>query len=168
MCLACIPRFDAGIYIDWPQLRMFYLKTETESSLRNVVLWKINRMMFMDKDRTVENVHRPSDFERFDVRKTWNSNKQTKNREKSDFEARKSKKGWPKLVCNTEPCREVASQYLNCEQKYQPFLNDNVMLYFRKIKKLDKNNWHYTGFSPKKTQAVVMLMNHNSQLVDSR
>jgi hypothetical protein len=32
--------------VDWTQLNRFYLKTETESSLRNVVFWKINRTVF--------------------------------------------------------------------------------------------------------------------------
>jgi hypothetical protein len=36
--------------IDWAQPSRFYLKTETESSLRNVVFWKINRTVFLDKD----------------------------------------------------------------------------------------------------------------------
>jgi hypothetical protein len=35
----------------------FYLKTEIESSLRNVVL-KINMTVFLDKDRTTENVQK--------------------------------------------------------------------------------------------------------------
>jgi hypothetical protein len=53
--------------IDWAQLNRFHLKTETESSLRNVVFWKINRMVFLGKDRTMGNVqkhnictHRPA------------------------------------------------------------------------------------------------------------
>jgi hypothetical protein len=37
-----------------------------------------------------------------------------------------------------------------------------------KIKKIDRNKLHQTGFSPKKNQVVVMLMSHNCQLVDSR
>jgi hypothetical protein len=32
--------------IDWAQLSRFYLKTETEFSLRNVVFWKRNRTTF--------------------------------------------------------------------------------------------------------------------------
>jgi hypothetical protein len=32
------------------------VKPETESSLRNVVFWKINRMVILDKDRTMDNV----------------------------------------------------------------------------------------------------------------
>jgi predicted membrane protein len=32
--------------IDWAQLCRFYLKTETEFSLRNVMFWKINRTVF--------------------------------------------------------------------------------------------------------------------------
>jgi hypothetical protein len=42
--------------IDWAQLNRFYLKTVTESSLRNVAFWKINRTVFWDKDRTMDNV----------------------------------------------------------------------------------------------------------------
>jgi hypothetical protein len=36
--------------IDWTQLSKFYLKKDTESSLRNVVFLKINRTVFLDKD----------------------------------------------------------------------------------------------------------------------
>jgi hypothetical protein len=32
-------------YIDWVKPSRFYLKTETESRLRNVVFWNINRKM---------------------------------------------------------------------------------------------------------------------------
>jgi hypothetical protein len=42
--------------IDWAQLSRFYLKTETGCSLRNVVFWKINRTLFLDKDRLMDNV----------------------------------------------------------------------------------------------------------------
>jgi hypothetical protein len=42
--------------MNWAQLSRFYLKTETESSLRNVMFWKINRTVFLDKDRTMDNV----------------------------------------------------------------------------------------------------------------
>jgi hypothetical protein len=35
-----------------------YLKTETESSLRNVVFWKINRTVFLQKDRAMDNVQK--------------------------------------------------------------------------------------------------------------
>jgi hypothetical protein len=31
---------------------------ETESSLRNVVFWKINRMVFLDTDKTMDNVQK--------------------------------------------------------------------------------------------------------------
>jgi hypothetical protein len=41
--------------IDWAQLNKFYLRTEAESSLRNVVFWKIKRTVFLDKDGTMEN-----------------------------------------------------------------------------------------------------------------
>jgi hypothetical protein len=44
--------------IDWAQMSRFYLKTERESSLRNVVFWKINRTVFLDKDKTMDNVHK--------------------------------------------------------------------------------------------------------------
>jgi hypothetical protein len=44
--------------IDWGQLSRFYLKTETESSLRNVVFCNINRTVFLDKDRTMDNVQK--------------------------------------------------------------------------------------------------------------
>jgi hypothetical protein len=37
--------------VDWAQLNKFYLKTETEYSLRNVVFCNINRKVFTDKDR---------------------------------------------------------------------------------------------------------------------
>jgi hypothetical protein len=40
--------------IDWAQLSSFYLRTETKSSVRNEVLCKINRNLFLDKDRTVD------------------------------------------------------------------------------------------------------------------
>jgi hypothetical protein len=36
---------------------MFDLKTETDSSLRNIVFWKINRS-FLDKDKTMDNVQK--------------------------------------------------------------------------------------------------------------
>jgi hypothetical protein len=42
--------------IDWAQLSGFYLKMETESSLQNVMSWKINRTAFLDKDRMMDNV----------------------------------------------------------------------------------------------------------------
>jgi hypothetical protein len=44
--------------IDWAQLNRFYLKTETESSLRNVLFRKIKRTVFLDKDRTMANVQK--------------------------------------------------------------------------------------------------------------
>jgi hypothetical protein len=44
--------------IDWAKLSRFYLKTEAESSFRNVVFWKINRMVFLDKARTMDNVQK--------------------------------------------------------------------------------------------------------------
>jgi hypothetical protein len=44
--------------IDWAHLSRLYLKTETESTLRNVVFWKINRTVFLDKERTMDNVQK--------------------------------------------------------------------------------------------------------------
>jgi hypothetical protein len=44
--------------IDWAQLIRFYLKKETGSSLRNVVFCYINRTMFLDIDRTMDNVQK--------------------------------------------------------------------------------------------------------------
>jgi hypothetical protein len=41
--------------IDWIQLSRFYLNSYTESSLRNVVVWKINGTVFLDKDRMMDN-----------------------------------------------------------------------------------------------------------------
>jgi hypothetical protein len=35
-----------------------HLKMEIESNLRNIVFWKINRTVFLDKDRTMENVQK--------------------------------------------------------------------------------------------------------------
>jgi hypothetical protein len=43
---------------DRAQVSRFYLKTETESSFRNVVFWKINRTMFLDKDKMMGNVQK--------------------------------------------------------------------------------------------------------------
>jgi hypothetical protein len=47
LCLVYIPYLvlvlvsgDRGSYVDWAQLSSFHLKTETESSLRNVVSFK--------------------------------------------------------------------------------------------------------------------------------
>jgi hypothetical protein len=44
--------------IDWAQLSRFYLKTETEYNLRNAVFCNINRPVFLDKDRTIDNVQK--------------------------------------------------------------------------------------------------------------
>jgi hypothetical protein len=44
--------------IDWAQPSRFYLKTETESSLRSVVFWKIKRTVFLNKDRTMDKVQK--------------------------------------------------------------------------------------------------------------
>jgi hypothetical protein len=49
---------DIGISsIDWTQLSRFHLKTETESSLRNVFL-NVNRTVFLGKNRTTDNVQK--------------------------------------------------------------------------------------------------------------
>jgi hypothetical protein len=42
--------------INWVQLSRFYLKMDIESSLRNVVFRKINRTVFLEKARTMDNV----------------------------------------------------------------------------------------------------------------
>jgi hypothetical protein len=44
--------------IDWAQLSRFYPKTETESSLWNVVFWNINVTVFLDKDRTMDSAQK--------------------------------------------------------------------------------------------------------------
>jgi hypothetical protein len=44
--------------IDWPQLSKFYLKTEKESNLRNVMFKNIKGTVFLDKDRTMDNVQK--------------------------------------------------------------------------------------------------------------
>jgi hypothetical protein len=44
--------------MDWAQVSRFYPKMETEASLRNVVLWKINRTVFLDNDRMMDNVQK--------------------------------------------------------------------------------------------------------------
>jgi hypothetical protein len=36
----------------------FHLKMETESNLRNVMFWKINRTVFLDKGRKMDNVQK--------------------------------------------------------------------------------------------------------------
>jgi hypothetical protein len=46
------------ISINWAQLSRFYLKTETESSLRNVVFCNTNRTAFLDKGRTMDDVQK--------------------------------------------------------------------------------------------------------------
>jgi hypothetical protein len=35
-----------------------HLKTETECSLQKIVFWKINKTVFLDKDRMMENVQK--------------------------------------------------------------------------------------------------------------
>jgi hypothetical protein len=54
-CWYICPEIGASS-IDWAKLSRFYLKTE--SSLRNVVFWKINRTVFLDKDRTMDSVQK--------------------------------------------------------------------------------------------------------------
>jgi hypothetical protein len=48
--------------IDWAQLSRLYLKTVTDCIFRNVVFWKINRTVFLDKDRTMDNVQKHNIF----------------------------------------------------------------------------------------------------------
>jgi hypothetical protein len=55
MALSICPEIGTSS-IDWAQLSKFYLKTETESSLRNVVFRKVHRTVFLNKDRTLDNV----------------------------------------------------------------------------------------------------------------
>jgi hypothetical protein len=50
--------------IDWAQLSRFYLNTETESSLRNVVFWSTNRAVFLDKKRKMDNVQKHNIYTR--------------------------------------------------------------------------------------------------------
>jgi hypothetical protein len=61
-CLTTLPTalilLQATSSSDWPQLSRFYPKPETESSLRNIVFWKINRMVLLDKDRMMDNVQK--------------------------------------------------------------------------------------------------------------
>jgi hypothetical protein len=45
-------------FIDLAKLSRFYLNTETESSLRNVMFCNINRTVFLDKDRMMDNVQK--------------------------------------------------------------------------------------------------------------
>jgi hypothetical protein len=60
LCLACIPYLvlvqvseeKETSSINWAQLNRFYLKAETESSLRNIV--------FLDKNKTVDTVQKHS------------------------------------------------------------------------------------------------------------
>jgi hypothetical protein len=44
--------------LDWAQLIRFYLKTEIESRLRNGVFCNIKGTMFLDEDRTMDNVQK--------------------------------------------------------------------------------------------------------------
>jgi hypothetical protein len=59
LCLQVKPFLRTEIetsFVDWAQLSRFYLKTETESSLRNVMFCNINITVFLDKDKTMANV----------------------------------------------------------------------------------------------------------------
>jgi hypothetical protein len=49
-------------YIDWDQVSRFYLKTETESSLRYVVFWNIKQDGVLNKNRTMDNVQKRNIF----------------------------------------------------------------------------------------------------------
>jgi hypothetical protein len=44
--------------VNWAQLNRFCLRTETESSHRNDAFRKIKRTVFLDKDRTMDNVQK--------------------------------------------------------------------------------------------------------------
>jgi hypothetical protein len=57
MCLDII-NHPVPSSIDKAQMNRFYLKTETESSLRNVVFWKVNRTVFLYKDKTTDNIQK--------------------------------------------------------------------------------------------------------------
>jgi hypothetical protein len=59
--------------IAWAQLSRFYLKTETGSSLRNTVFWNINRTVFLDKDRTMDNVQKHNNCTNVPLSQTFRS-----------------------------------------------------------------------------------------------
>jgi hypothetical protein len=44
--------------IDWAQLSRYYLKTETESSLRNIVFWDYKQECVLDENSTMDNVQK--------------------------------------------------------------------------------------------------------------
>jgi hypothetical protein len=46
--------FSRDMWVD----SFYFVKTETESRHRNVVFWKTNRTVFLDKDRTMDNVQK--------------------------------------------------------------------------------------------------------------
>jgi hypothetical protein len=52
---------------------MFYLKTEIEFSLRNVVFCNINRKVFLDKDRTMDNVQKHNTYSNVPSSQTFRS-----------------------------------------------------------------------------------------------
>jgi hypothetical protein len=51
----------------------FYLKTEAESSLQNVVFCNVNRMVFLDKDRIIDNVQKCNICTNVPLSQTFNS-----------------------------------------------------------------------------------------------
>jgi hypothetical protein len=59
--------------IDWAQLSRFYMKTERESSLRNIVFWKINMTVILDKDMTMDNVQKHNIFTNVPSSQTFRS-----------------------------------------------------------------------------------------------
>jgi hypothetical protein len=61
LCLICIPHLvlaqvsgDSEYLYRLAQLSRVYLKTETETSGRNIVFWKINRTVFSYKDKIIK------------------------------------------------------------------------------------------------------------------
>jgi hypothetical protein len=76
--------------IDWAQLSRFYLKTETECSLRNVVCWKISR--------TTDNVHKHNDCTNVASSQTFGS-----------YSHVYSKEIRPYIILTPTPCQEASS-----------------------------------------------------------
>jgi hypothetical protein len=60
----------------------------------------------------------PSNFEWFDVRATWNSNKKFEENLVLKLEQKRESPRKNHVVVTR--CREVAPQYLSCEKDYQP------------------------------------------------
>jgi hypothetical protein len=52
------PTESGSSAMEWAHLRRFYLKTETEFSLRNVLFWNINRTVFWIKTGRWDNVQK--------------------------------------------------------------------------------------------------------------